>query len=43
MKELLEPDKHGVEWPNTGPKEIKARKLEGRARQLLNGTLKYRI
>jgi len=34
MKELLhEPDKHRVEWPNTGLKESKARKLEGRARQ----------
>ena len=34
MKELFhEPDKHRVEWPNTGLKESKARKLEGRARQ----------
>ncbi|CAG8459608.1 27089_t:CDS:2 [Dentiscutata erythropus] len=34
MKELLhEPDKHRVEWPNTGLKESRARKLEGRARQ----------
>src|SRR6266540_707276 len=34
MKELLhEPDKHRTEWPNTGLKGSKARKLEGRARQ----------
>ncbi|CAG8451302.1 7863_t:CDS:2 [Dentiscutata heterogama] len=34
MKELLhEPDKHRVEWPNTGLKESRARKLEGSARQ----------
>ncbi|CAG8499233.1 17722_t:CDS:2 [Cetraspora pellucida] len=34
MKELFhEPDKHRVEWPNTGLKESRTRKLEGRARQ----------
>jgi hypothetical protein len=34
MKGLLhQPNKHRVEWPNTGLKESKARKLEGRARQ----------
>ncbi|RIB06488.1 hypothetical protein C2G38_1938108, partial [Gigaspora rosea] len=34
MKGLFhEPDKHRVEWPNTGLKESRARKLEGRARQ----------
>ncbi|RGB26100.1 hypothetical protein C1646_609424, partial [Rhizophagus diaphanus] len=34
MKGLFHyPDKYIVEWPNTGLKETKARKLEGRARQ----------
>ncbi|GBC40224.2 C2H2-type zinc finger transcription factor [Rhizophagus irregularis DAOM 181602=DAOM 197198] len=34
MKGLFHlPDKYIVEWPNTGLKETKARKIEGRARQ----------
>ncbi|CAB4432782.1 unnamed protein product [Rhizophagus irregularis] len=34
MKGLFHlPDKYRVEWPNTGLKETKARKIEGRARQ----------
>ncbi|PKC07898.1 hypothetical protein RhiirA5_500357 [Rhizophagus irregularis] len=33
MKMLHNPDKHIVEWPNTGLDESKARKLQGRSKQ----------